>query len=193
MRVERRRRVALRMLSNLARSESERFERTIMPHQASAYNLARWLVRDADDAGDIVQEAFVRAFHHFGGFRGENPRAWLLTIVRNTTYTWLRQHRSAHRQPLDEIDPQQQVAVVESAEEVVLRMLDAQALRQAIDELPIEFREVILLREIEGFSYKEIASIADVPIGTVMSRLGRARERIMRQLSSAADAGRAAK
>ena len=178
----------MRPLSNLVRSEAKRFEQTILPHQASAYNLARWLARDEHDAEDIVQEALVRALRHFGTYRGESPRAWLLRIVRNTCYTWLKQHRAGAWEALDE--SVQSETHTESAEAVVLRKFETEMLRRAIEQLPIEFREVILLREMEGLSYKEIASIAEIPIGTVMSRLGRARERIARQISEASSDGR---
>jgi len=160
-----------------------------MPHHVSAYNLARWLSRNDHDAEDIVQESFVRALRYFGGFRGDNPRAWLLRIVRNSCYTWLKQHRSTEVESIDDVVSA--TLSSESAETVVLRNLDFEMLRTAIEMLPVEYREVVLLREMEGLSYKEIAEIADIPIGTVMSRLARARERIVRQLSTASADGRA--
>ncbi len=154
-----------------------------MPHQGSAYNLARWLAHDDHDAQDIVQEAFVRALQHFGEFRGASPRAWLLQIVRNTAYTWLKKHRALT--PFDG----DVATVTESAEAIVLRKFDTAQLRDAIEALPIEYREVILLREMEGLSYKEIAAIADIPIGTVMSRLGRAREKVCRRVMALGEDG----
>jgi RNA polymerase sigma-70 factor (ECF subfamily) len=167
--------------------EAERlrlFEQTVLPHLDAAYNLARWLAGNDHDAQDITQEASLRAFKFFGNFRGENARAWLLTIVRNTFYTWLRKKR-----PLEmnvEIDDEAlSVEDVSTASESVnLRLGDAEAVRRAIEELPVEFREIVILRELEGLSYKEIADLAEVPIGTVMSRLARARKQLQKRLAS---------
>jgi RNA polymerase sigma factor (sigma-70 family) len=154
----------------------DRFERVVMPHMDAAYNLARWLVRNDADAEDLAQEAVLRAFRFFGGLQGGDGRAWLLTIVRNTCYTWLRQNR-AHEltTPFDE-----EAHSVEGAnpETILLGVADRQALERALQELPVEFREVIILRELEGLSYKEIANVLDAPVGTVMSRLARARKRL---------------
>ena len=159
-------------------SKGGRFEEIALPHLAAAYNLARWLVRNDHDAEDLVQEAFLRAFKSFGGYYGGNSRSWLLTIVRNTCYTWLRNNRvlldaESIDDKLDELgldfaDP----------EVLLLQSVDAQIVRQALQELPVEFREVVVLREMEGFSYKEIADVVDLPIGTVMSRLARGRKRL---------------
>ncbi|MFN8473731.1 MAG: sigma-70 family RNA polymerase sigma factor [Anaerolineae bacterium] len=153
-----------------------RFEQIVLPHLDAAYNLARWLIHDERDAEDVVQEACLRAFKFVDGFRGGDSRAWMLRIVRNTCYSWLRANREAHESvPFeetlsnsadDEADP----------EAVAFQEVDTQTLRRALEEMPVEFREVIILRELEGLSYKEIASITDVPIGTVMSRLARARQ-----------------
>ena len=155
-----------------------RFEQTILPHMDAAYNLARWLTRNEHDAKDMVQEAYLRAFKFFDAFRGVDGRAWLLTIVRNTCYTWLHQNR-AHEIT---ITFEEEIHSVESDTSnpatLVLRGADHQLLREALDELPVEFREVVVLRDLEGFSYKEIAGIANIPAGTVMSRLARARERL---------------
>ena len=153
-----------------------RFEQIVLPHLDAAYNLARWLVRNDADAEDVAQEATLRAFKFFGGYHGGDSRAWLLTIVRNTCYTWLQQNR-AHEltTPFDE-----EIHSVEgdNPETILLEGADRQMLKQALEELPVEFREVVILRELEGLSYKEIANIIDVPVGTVMSRLARARKRL---------------
>lgn len=153
-----------------------RFERIVLPHLSAAYNLARWLVRNDADAEDLAQEATLRAFKFFGGYHGGDGRAWLLTIVRNTCYTWLQQNR-AHEltMPFDE-----ELHSVEASnpETILLEGAGRRMLQEALEALPLEFREVVILRELEGLSYKEIADIADVPIGTVMSRLARARKRL---------------
>jgi len=155
-----------------------------MPHLDAAYNLARWLAGNDHDAQDVAQEASLRAFKFFGSFRGENARAWLLSIVRNTFYTWLRKNR-----PLDKsIDINDETMEIEdvsaNAEEVSPQFADAHAVRRAIAELPVDFREIVVLREMEGFSYREIAELAEVPIGTVMSRLARARKLLQRRLTA---------
>jgi RNA polymerase sigma-70 factor, ECF subfamily len=155
-----------------------RFEQIMLPHLDAAYNLARWLTRNEDDAQDMVQEAYLRAFQFFDGFRGVDGRAWLLTIVRNTCYTWLQQNR-AHEPPTmfdEEIHSLDSDA--SNPATLVLQSADQGLLRQAVDELPVAFREVVVLRDLEGFSYKDIAEIANIPVGTVMSRLARAREQL---------------
>jgi len=155
-----------------------RFEQTILPHMDAAYNLACWLMCNKQDAEDMVQEAYLRAFKFFNAFRGVDGRAWLLTIVRNTCYTWLQQNRT--KGTITSFD--EQIHTVESdllnPATLVLRSDDSQMVRQALEELPTEFREVVVLRDLEGLSYKEIADIAGIPLGTVMSRLARARERL---------------
>ncbi len=161
-----------------------RFEETIMPHLDAAYNLARWLTRNEHDAEDMAQEALLRAFKFFGDFRGTNGRAWLLTIVRNTCYTWLQQNRARETtSPFDEEIHTSESGILDPAV-LALKSGDSEALKNALAELPVEFREVVVLRELEGLSYKEIADIANVPLGTVMSRLARARERLKQLLSS---------
>jgi len=159
------------------------FEQTVLPHLDAAYNLARWLAGNDHDARDIAQEASLRAFRFFGGFRGDNARVWLLTIVRNTFYTWLKKNRPA--ETLVSIDDEA-LAVEDlsvNAERLNARLGDAAAVRHAVGTLPVEFREIVILREMEGFSYKEIAELADVPIGTVMSRLARARKLLQKNLA----------
>lgn len=160
------------------------FEDAVLPHLDAAYNLARWLTRNDADARDVVQEAYLRAFKFFNGFNGIDGRAWLLSIVRNTSYTWMQQNRSPNLTvPLDD-----EIYEIEShelnPEALLLQSSDSKMVRQALGELPLEFREVIVLREIEGFSYKEIAHITALPIGTVMSRLARGRKRLQQLLNN---------
>jgi RNA polymerase sigma factor (sigma-70 family) len=160
------------------------FEKAVLPHLDAAYNLARWLTRNDADAEDVVQEAYLRAFRFFGGFHGENGRAWLLGIVRNTSYTWMQRNRSTElNMPLDD-EPHEVKDNDLNPEELLLQKADAQMLRQAVEELPLEFREVLVLRELEELSYKQIAVVADLPLGTVMSRLARARNRLQQILAS---------
>ena len=154
------------------------FETAVLPHLDAAYNLARWLTRNEADAEDVVQEAYLRAFRFFGGFHGEDGRAWLLEIVRNTSYTWMQRNRSPElNMPLDD-EPREVEGDDLNPEELLLQKADAQTLRQAVEELPLEFREVLVLRELDEMSYKQIAAVADLPLGTVMSRLARARKRL---------------
>jgi RNA polymerase sigma-70 factor, ECF subfamily len=153
----------------------QRFEQAIMPHLDAAYNLARWLTRNEDDARDVVQEAYLRAFKFFDGFHGIDARGWLLTTVRNTCYTWLEQNR--RRQTTTEFDEEIH-SVDEDANNpsaLALKSGDVEIVRESLDELPEEFREVIVLRDLEEMSYKQIAEVIDAPLGTVMSRLARAR------------------
>jgi RNA polymerase sigma-70 factor (ECF subfamily) len=160
------------------------FEAQVVPHMGAAYNLARWLTRNDHDAEDVVQEAYLRAFRFWESFRGADARAWLLTIVRNTCFTWLQQNRKPTVE-LPEDMPDLTTAST-NPEALLLASVDAERLRRAVEELPLEFREAIVLRELEGFSYKEISSITSVPIGTVMSRLARARNRLQQTLGGPA-------
>jgi RNA polymerase sigma-70 factor (ECF subfamily) len=164
---------------------SELFEQTVLPHLDSAYNLARWLAGNDQDAQDVAQEASLRAFKYFGSFRGDTARAWLLSIVRNSFYTWLRKNRPPEKMVEMTEDILDMEAPSVSVEAVSPLFADADAVRRTIGELPVEFREIVILREMEGFSYKEIAELAEVPIGTVMSRLARARKLLQKSLAAA--------
>jgi len=151
----------------------------ILPHLDAAYNLARWLVRTNEDADDVVQEACLRAFRYFAGFRGtaaSEGRAWLLAIVRNTARTWRDRNRHNAQSATFDEELHSDAIADDHPEAAIVRQSEDEAVRAAIDRLPTEFREVIVLRELEGLSYKEIAAVADVPLGTVMSRLARARQ-----------------
>ena len=165
-------------LPRLSARDQERFGESVLPHLDAAYNLARYLMRDADEAEDAVQDAFLRAVRHFGGFRGSDGRAWLLSIVRNACFTRMRQRRTgggavefdeeAHTPREQEFGPEADLA----------RNRGAASVRLALGELAVEFREALVLRELEGLSYKEIAKVTGVPIGTVMSRLARGRQQL---------------
>lgn len=164
------------------KAELARFEQMVLPHLGAAYNLARWLTGNNHDAEDVVQESYLRALKFFGGFRGENSRPWLLTIVRNTCFTWLRQNRFSEFTELDEqIHGREREP--RNPESIMLAAAHSETVRKAIEALPPEFREVIILREMEDLSYKEISVIASIPVGTVMSRLARARSRLQELLS----------
>ena len=160
------------------------FERVALPHLPAAFRLARWLARDPHDAEDVLQEAYLRAYRYFGTFSGEDARTWLLSIVRNTFRTW-----SGKQPPAASDDANDRVASREPApDEAAAGASERARIDAAILALPAEFREVIVLRELEGLSYKETASVAEIPIGTVMSRLSRAREDLRRLLSAGRDA-----
>jgi len=161
----------------------DRFERLVMPHLRAGHNLARWLTRDPHDAEDVVQEAMIRALRAIDTFHGGDARCWLLTIVRNTCYTWLKRNRERQPASLPDDDICESVEGVAAPDAALLRAADAEMVRQAIDELPVEYREVLVMREMEGLSYKEIAAVADLPPGTVMSRLSRARQRLEQLLT----------
>jgi RNA polymerase sigma factor (sigma-70 family) len=154
------------------------FEQTILPHMNAAYNIALWMTRNAHDAEDVVQEAYLRAFRFFGGFNGNDGKAWLLTIVRNTGLTWLRRAQAG----LDAIafDEQTHSPVRQkiNPEGMLLTKSNLGQLRECVEALPLEYRESVILRELEELSYREIADIAGIPLGTVMSRLSRGRKRL---------------
>ena len=160
------------------------FEETMLPHMDAAHNLAKWLLRNEEDAQDVVQEAYLRAFKSFSGFHGSNGRAWLLTIVRNASYTLLKKNRAVdltttfdeeiHTAGHESVSP---ATILEHSE-------NAELIKEAMDELPVPFREILVLRHLEGLSYKEIADIAQIPPGTVMSRLARARAELKEYLAT---------
>jgi len=154
------------------------FQRTFLPHLDAAYNLARWLMRNDSDAQDVVQEAYLRALRFSRTFRGGDARAWLLTIVRNAAFTWMRRNRTADSPTSFDEEQHSEAGEATPVDIELIRKADAQVLRDALEELPAEFREMVVLRDLEGLSYKEIAAVAEIPIGTVMSRLARARQRL---------------
>ena len=162
----------------LEHNDLRNFEQAVLPHLDNAYNLARWLTHNEQDAGDVAQEAYLRAFRFFPGFRGGDARAWLMKIVRNTCYTWLR----ANRQLRDVTEFDENLFPPDSRapnpEEVLLQSDSGTLARKALEKLPTNFREVLILRELEGMSYREIADISGMSSGTVMSSLSRARGRL---------------
>jgi len=154
------------------------FEQTVLPHLDAAYNLARWLLRNGQDAEDVVQEASLRAFRFFPGYSGGDARAWLLKIVRNTCYTWLHANRRLRDAAEFDENVFQPDSGARNPEEIMLQNDSHILLRKGLEELPANFREVLILRELEGLSYKEIADVIGMPAGTVMSSLSRARTRL---------------
>jgi RNA polymerase sigma-70 factor, ECF subfamily len=161
-----------------------RFERIMLVHQRASYNLALWLLRDPADAEDVVQTAYMKAFEHFDSFRGGNAAGWMLTIVRNTAYNWLQKaKRNSNLISFDEVlhsntEHTQPSFATMNPEETLSAIASGTQIMAAIERLPVEYREVFFLREIEGFSYQEIAETTQVPKGTVMSRLSRARAQL---------------
>lgn len=162
----------------------ERFDQLILPHMDAAYNLARWILGSPADADDVVQEAFLRALRFFDGFRGGDSRAWLLKIVRNTSYSWLRKNRPASLAEEFDETLHSTENTAGNAESQLLSRAETERLKKALETLPLAFREVLVLREIEGLSYKEIADVTGAAMGTVMSSLCRARQRLRNELSS---------
>ena len=163
---------------------TENSEEALLLHLDAAYNLARWLTRDERDAEDVVQEAYLRALRHFGTFRGGDARPWLLKIVRNTFYTWIRRNRlSDMMTPFDE-EEDIHISDAPSPEMLLVKEADQRLVRQALRQLPTEFLEVIVLREFEELSYQQIAETVQIPVGTVMSRLARARGRLAKIISN---------
>jgi len=158
-----------------------RFEQWMMPHMDAAYNLARWLAGNHEDAQDVVQDAYLRAFKFFDGFRGGNSRSWLLRIVRNAFYDSLRHKRHETATALEH-EAERLPDPSAGPDAALLQKADGELLRQGIETLPAEYREVLVMRELDNCSYKEIADIAGVPLGTVMSRLARAREQLRHYL-----------
>jgi RNA polymerase sigma factor (sigma-70 family) len=179
--------------------DQARFASVVLPHLADAYALARWLTGSRADAEDVVQEACLRAFRGIGGFAGVNARAWLLTIVRHAAYSWLGKNRSSALvmvHDLEAVEQQQTSGGValdsapQTPEAALIAKADAARLEAAIADLPVPFRETLVLRDVQGLDYREIAEVTKVPIGTVMSRLARARARLIARLGT--DAPRAA-
>lgn len=169
-------------------SRSRRFERLAVPHLDSAYELARWITGNPHDAEDVVQDAYLRAFRFFDAWRGDSARAWLLAIVRNAAYRWLARNRPKH---VFAVEPEVLAAAGERAavrgevggaspEDAAVAESERGRLRRLLDRLPTQFREILVLRELQGLSYREIAEVSAVPEGTVMSRLARARAELRR-------------
>jgi RNA polymerase sigma factor (sigma-70 family) len=164
------------------------FRTVVMPHIDEAYRLARWLTTNGTDAEDVVQDASLRAFRAIRSYAGGNPRAWLLSIVRNTAYSWLRKNRPATIVSVDDLEAVElehgklDERHDETPESSLIAKVDAEQLRAAIAKLPAPFRETLVLRDIEGLDYREIAEATEVPVGTVMSRLARARRRLIETL-----------
>jgi len=171
---------------------TRRFGDLALPHLDSAYNLARWLTRDDHDAQDVVQDAYLRAFRSFGGFRGDHARPWLLAIVRNTCYSWLKQNRRAEVEvPYDDDvhggegrgEAGGNGAIDANPASILARLDDVRLVDEALSRLPVGYREVVVLRDIEDLSYREIAEVAGLPMGTVMSRLARGRKLLVAHLT----------
>ena len=165
---------------------NRRFEQSVLPHLDAAFNLARWMTGSDHDAQDVAQEACLRALKYLPSQSGSSPRAWLLTIVRNTCRTWLEKNRAREIvATLAEGDVLDAGTTTMNPEVLAFRRADREVVRRAIEQLPPEYREVVVLREIEGLSYKEIGEIADVPMGTAMSRLSRARRQLEQSMAKA--------
>jgi RNA polymerase sigma factor (sigma-70 family) len=172
-----------------------RFERIVQPHLGDAYALARWITGDRTDADDVVQEACLRAFRAIDGYAGGNTRAWILTIVRNTAYSWLARNRNAVVTAVDDLVAIESLNAARAAssagdrygsnpEAELIARADAARLEAAITTLPPQFRDTLVLRDIQGLDYREIAAVTEVPIGTVMSRLARARQRLIEAIAA---------
>jgi RNA polymerase sigma factor (sigma-70 family) len=171
------------MNTNSAGDDHARFRRVVLPHLDDAYELARWLTGSRADAEDVVQDAFLQAFRGIGRFSNGNARAWVLTIVRHTAYDWLRRNRPAALVVVEDLEAvagaQQSERDVETPETALIAKADAALLEAAVAALPAPLRETLVLRELQGLAYREIAAVTGVPIGTVMSRLWRARDRLV--------------
>jgi RNA polymerase sigma factor (sigma-70 family) len=176
-----------RVSGNGGEDDRARFSRVVLPHLADAFALARWLTGNRSDAEDVVQDACVRAFRGIAGFGEGNARAWVLTIVRHTAYSWLGKNRPAALVVTDDLEAAERAefasrpgdAESETPETALIAKADAARLEAAIKQLPPPFRETLVLRDLQGLDYREIAKVTGVPIGTVMSRLARARQRLM--------------
>jgi len=178
------------MASGSSDDDRARFASVVLPHLADAYALARWLTGNRTDADDVVQEACLRAFRGIDGFTGANARAWVLTIVRHAAYTWLGKNRPAALVMTDDLEAAERnrsdgaCDAPQSPEAALIAKTDAARLETAIAELPVPFRETLVLRDVQGLDYREIADVTKVPIGTVMSRLARARRRLIASIGT---------
>ena len=172
-------------LEVLNAEDRARFEQLVLPHLDAAFNLAVWILSSRTDAEDVTQEAMLRAFRFFQGFYGSDVRAWLLQIVRNTSYTWLEKNR--RMKMTDEFDEELHIQSSATPESITIAVDDRERLTRALETLPPNFREIVVLRELEGCSYKEIAAITSIPIGTVMSSLSRARRQLHSALTTTAE------
>ncbi len=170
------------VLGTTSSEHKSHFEELFLPYLDAAYNLAYWIVGGEQDAQDIVQDAYVRALKGFPRFRGNNPRAWLLTIVRNTAYTWIKKRNRAEER-LVPFDEDIHVARLETESSEQYRERETQLIEEALKRLPVEFRETLVLFELESWSYKAIAARLNIPLGTVMSRLSRARRLLQLELT----------
>jgi RNA polymerase sigma-70 factor (ECF subfamily) len=168
----------------MAEQQVERFEQLVLPHLDDAYTLARYLLRDEHDAQDAVQDAALRALRHFEGFREGDARAWLLAIVRNCCYSWHKSHRMDRSTVPFSDNAAQEIVDPSAADDLALQASERERVQAAVDALPAELREVIVLRELSELSYREISEVVGVPMGTVMSRLSRARERLAAALGA---------
>jgi RNA polymerase sigma-70 factor (ECF subfamily) len=176
-------------MPNSEQDARERFIQVVLPHLDAAYNLARWTTKSDHDAEDVVQESCLRAMRFIGSFRGQenDSRAWVLSIVRNTCATWLGKNRTSSVAAVENIED---ICSESDPEQLALRRIDIDLLRKALEELPDEFREVIVLRELENLSYEQIAEVIGAPLGTVMSRLARGRRRLQEWLLRTESASR---
>jgi len=168
----------------MSQRDIDRFERIIVPHMDDAYTLARYLLRDEHDAQDVVQDAVLRALRYFDGYRDGDARGWLLAIVRNCCLTWHRRNRSG--KTVVPLTDSTDISDGRETDALAIQQSERDVLQRAVEALPTEFREVIVLREIEDLSYKEISNVVGVPVGTVMSRLARARKRLASALGTQA-------
>jgi len=168
----------------MGQRDVDRFERAVLPHLDDAYTLARYLLRDEHDAQDAVQDAVLRALRYFEGYRDGDSRAWLLAIVRNCCLTWHRRERGTRTIVPFTDDTASQLTDSLETDALAIKRSERAAIERAVAALPAEFREVIVLREVQDLSYKEISDVVGVPIGTVMSRLARARKRLASMLSA---------